>query len=82
MFRDINTWFKDNLIILNYTKTRYFGFKTKHYCNVNAEITYDQKCTTKASETKFLGLIIDDTLSWKQHIYQVVNKISVACFAI
>ena len=23
--------------------------------------------------TKFLGLIIDDTLSWKQHIDQVVR---------
>ena len=36
----------------------------------------------KASETKSLGLIIDDTLSWKQHIDQAVNKISVACYAI
>jgi hypothetical protein len=26
------------------------------------------------SETKFLGLIIDDTLSWKQHIDQLIKK--------
>ena len=81
MFSNINTWFKDNLLTLNYTKSQYLEFKTKHYCNVNAEITYDQKCITKASETKFLGLLIDDTLSWKQHVDQVVNKMSVACYA-
>jgi hypothetical protein len=34
------------------------------------------------TETKFLGLIIDDTLSWKQHIDQVINKISIACYAL
>jgi hypothetical protein len=33
-------------------------------------------------ETKFLGLIINDTLSWKQHIDQVINKVSTACYAL
>ena len=35
-----------------------------------------------ATETKFLGLIIDDTLSWSQHIYYIINKLSVAYYAI
>jgi hypothetical protein len=30
-------------------------------------------------ETKFLGLLIDDTLSWKQHTEQVVNKLCMLC---
>ena len=81
-FRHTNTWFKENFLTLNYTKTQYLEFKTKHYCNVNAEITGDRKCITKASQTKFLGLLIDDTLSWKQHIDQVVSKMCVACYAI
>jgi hypothetical protein len=34
------------------------------------------------TETKFLGLIIDDTLTWKQHIDYVINKISNACYAL
>ena len=29
--------------------------------------------------TKFLGLIIDDTLSWKQHIDQVVKMCTASC---
>jgi len=35
-----------------------------------------------ATKIKFLGLIIDDTLSWKQHIEQVVNKMCTACYAL
>jgi hypothetical protein len=32
--------------------------------------------------TKFLGLIIDSTLSWKDHIYQLVTKLSSGGYAI
>jgi len=41
-----------------------FRILTKHYYNVNTEIKYDQKYITKATTTKFQGLIIDNTLSW------------------
>jgi hypothetical protein len=81
-FLDINTWFKHNLLSLNCNKTHYLEFKTKHHSNVNAEIRVDSNLITKATETKFLGLIIDDTLSWKQHIDQVINKMCGACCAI
>jgi hypothetical protein len=50
-----------------------------NYCNGETQIDYDQKSLTNATETTFLGFIIDDTLSWKQHIEQVVNKLSSAC---
>jgi hypothetical protein len=33
-------------------------------------------------ETRFLGLIIDDTLSWKQHIEPIVNKTAIVCYAL
>jgi hypothetical protein len=62
---------------LNLNKTRYLEFQTKHHSNVKAEIRFDLKLITKATETKFLGLIIDHTLSWKQHIDQVINKICI-----
>jgi hypothetical protein len=45
-------------------------------------IKYDQKSIATDTETKFLGLIIDDTLSWNQHIYYIINKLSAACYAI
>jgi hypothetical protein len=31
---------------------------------------------------EFLGLIIDDNLSWKNHIDHLMSKLSSACFAV
>ena len=81
-FLDINIWLKDNLISMNFNKTQYLEFGTKHYYKVNMEIKYDQKYITKPTTTKFLGLIIDGTLSWKQHTDQVVSKMCAACCAL
>jgi hypothetical protein len=53
-----------------------------NYYNVTTKINYVQISLTNATETTFLGLIIDDTLTWKQHIEYLKNKISLACFAL
>ena len=63
MFQDINTWFKVNLLTLNFSRAQYLEFRAKNYYNVNNQINYGQKCITNTTEIKFLGLIIDDTLS-------------------
>jgi hypothetical protein len=81
-FQDINAWFNANLLALNFSKTQYLEFRTKNYYYVTTHINYDQKCITNAKEIKFLGLIIDDTLSWKQHVEQVISKMSTACYAL
>ncbi|GFG29899.1 hypothetical protein Cfor_02255, partial [Coptotermes formosanus] len=81
-FEDINTWFQANILTLNFNKTHYLEFKTKNYYNVKTQITYDEESITNATEIKFLGLIIDDTLSWRQHIDQIISKISTACYAL
>jgi hypothetical protein len=79
-FQDINTCFKVNSRTLNFNKSPYLEFRTKNYYNVNTQIKYDQDCITNTPEIKFLGLTIDDTLSWKQHIKQILNKMCTACF--
>jgi len=81
-FQDTKTWFKVNLLTLNLNKTQYLEFRTKNYYNVNTQSKYDQECLTSASEIKFLGLTIEDTLCWKQHIEQVLNKMYTACYAL
>jgi hypothetical protein len=81
-FQDMNTWFNVNLLTLNFNKTQYLEFGTKNYYNVNTQINYDEKSITTASEIKFLGLNIDDTLSQKQHIEQVISKICTVCYVL
>jgi hypothetical protein len=60
-----NTWFNVSLLTLNFNKTQYVEFQSKNYYNITTQINYDQKSISNVTETKFLGLIIDDTLSWK-----------------
>jgi hypothetical protein len=82
IFQDINTWFNVNLLTLNFNKTKYLELRSKNDYTVNTQIISDQECTTNATKIKFLGLTIDDTLSWKQHIQQVINKMCSACYAL
>jgi hypothetical protein len=39
-----------------------------NYYNVTTKVNYEQISLTNVTETKFLGLIIDDAFTWKQHI--------------
>jgi hypothetical protein len=40
------------------------------------------KQTVHVSNTIFLGIVIDNSLSWKLHIEEIVPKLSAACYAI
>jgi hypothetical protein len=46
------------------------------------QIKHSQINLINVTETKFVGLIIDDTLSWKQHVDQIIKKIFTACYAL
>jgi len=43
---------------------------------------YQGNCIKSSLNTKFLGLTIDDSLSWKAHIDQMISKLNTACFVI
>jgi hypothetical protein len=45
------------------------------------DVSYANKKILKAHDTKFLGLLVDSTLSWKPHIEQVLHNLSTACYA-
>ena len=46
------------------------------------KLNYQGNYIRSSSHTKFLGLIIDDSLSWKAHIDQMMSKLNTACFVI
>jgi len=46
------------------------------------KLNYQDNYIKSSSNTKFLGLIIDDSLSWKAHIDQMMSKLNAACFVI
>jgi len=76
------TWFNSNLLTFNLNKTHYIEFKTKNYYQVQTKVQYEHKDISNSTETKFLGLIIDETLSWNQHIDWIATKLCSACYVL
>ena len=84
------TWFCTNKLQLNANKTKYIVIKTpQKHCDfegLNLQINgiplsrVGNKCDE--TSTKFLGIHIDENLSWKRHICQLNSKIARASFAI
>jgi hypothetical protein len=72
----ISNWFKLNKLSLNIKKTNYMIFKNKYSTKqeINIKILIDDCELQQVNTTKFLGLLIDDNLSWKSHTTHV-NKI-------
>ena len=81
-FRIIKEWFNSNLLSLNFDKTYYTQFVTKNKISNNINIKYDNKMIIHANFVKFLGITVDNTLSWKQHTDTVIPKLNKACFII
>ena len=46
------------------------------------KLNYQGNYVKSSPNTKFLGLIIDDFLSWKAHVDQMMSNLNTACFVI
>ena len=67
---------------LNMDKPHLLQFCTKIGQIMDLEVHYENKQITAVNNIKFLELIIDSALSWKQHIDSIIPKLNRACFAI
>jgi len=79
---NINDWFRDNSLSLNFYKTYFLQFRPKSSYENNIKVSCDNKLIKETKSTKFLGLDIDSSLSWKNHIDHMMIKLSTACYAI
>ena len=61
IFGDINNWFKINQLVLNYNKTHYLQFSVKNGKDHDLKLNYQGNYIKSSTNTKFLGLIIDDS---------------------
>ena len=75
-------WFENYLLSLNLHKTHYMQFMTKNSSPTDFDILHGNKKIAMVSNTKFLSLTLDSTLSWRTHIDSVAPKLSSAIFAL
>jgi mannose/fructose/N-acetylgalactosamine-specific phosphotransferase system component IID len=77
----MNKWFNANKLTLNIDKTNIIKFTTNISPHV-LNIEYSGKYVEESINTEFLGLQIDNHLSWSNHIDQFIPKLSGACYAV
>jgi hypothetical protein len=70
---------QNELVVLQPKKTHYLQFKMINQDYLDMDIGLSHKQIFNSNCTKFLGLIIDNKLSWKNHVDYLATKLS-TCF--
>ena len=76
--KKITTWFHTNKLSLNIKKSNFIIFlpKGKKYNTDNVKININWNEIKQVNFTKFLGIYINEHLSWAQHIDYLSKKIA------
>ena len=73
---EVIKWVNMNKLSINTTKTKYIIFKSRNKkCDIEIDIKLNDNIIQQASHIKFLGVILDRELTWKNHINSVVKHI-------
>ena len=72
----IAEWLKVNKLSLNIKKTHFMCFSAKNKPSPCISLQMDGEALVEVNKSKFLGVIIDNKLSWKDHISFVCRKVT------
>ena len=74
----IREWLNNNKLSLNISKTNYMIMtnRKKIQQNDDFQLSIDGQTISQVNETKFLGVIIDDRMTFKSHINHIAGKMS------
>ena len=70
----LSSWFKYNKLTLNLDKTCYSIFTRLNHTG-NYQISIGDKAIQNVPTAKYLGMNLDDDLSWKTHIESTSKKL-------
>ena len=74
---NISEWLKVNKLSLNVKKTHYMIFSNKKVKErPSIDLKIDGETLSEVKKTKFLGVVIDNKLSWKDHVNYISGKIA------
>ena len=80
---NLTDWFRANKLSLNTNKTHYmlFSHNRQLYPPDQYTIQIESNIIDRKNCCKFLGLLIDDKLTWSEHIAYVHSKLSKSLYA-
>ena len=75
---NIQEWLNINKLSLNVRKTKYMIFHhyQRNITNISPTLNINCEPIERVTEFNFLGLTIDEHLSWKPHMQKISNKIA------
>jgi exonuclease III len=74
---NVSTWFAANRLTLNIDKTNFIIFKShRKIKTIDITLKIDGVPITQVESTKFLGVYVDQHLTWKDHINYISSKIA------
>ena len=71
----INEWFEANKLSLDAGKTKYSIFHKPSRKDDLPRFLIKKHKVERAKSIKFLGVLLDENLSWKDHIKYIENKV-------
>ena len=75
--RKVRKWLEANRLALNIDKTNFVIFHSpQNVPNDQVTIKFGRQKVSQETCVKFLGLLLDSTLSWKPHITELSKKLS------
>ena len=72
----LNIWLSQNRLSLNADKTKYMIFHPRQKNVTPVHIAMDGKQIEIVKSFKFLGIMFDESLTWKSHVHMITNKLS------
>jgi hypothetical protein len=78
----LSDWFSAKTLALNVDKTNIIKFVKKNLLRQTSCIDYKIRHVEGSIHAKLLGVQSDNRQSWKNHIHQLVPKLSGACHAV
>ena len=77
----ILNWLNTNKLTINLSKTTYMIFCKKRR-TYKFKIVIGNQEISQHKETKYLGVLIDEKLTWKNHLQKVRGKLASGCWAL
>jgi hypothetical protein len=70
----IQQWFDDNKLSVNLDKTNFVLFKTVNKTDIEPVIYMNNVELERVPSVKFLGVTIDECLSWNEHVDKTCKR--------
>jgi len=72
----VDEWLCNNKLVLNIKKTNFIVFTNNHVNRNAIKVTLKNNTIQRATNLKFLGVIIDEKLLWNEHVGVMCNRLA------